>query len=1498
MIHRLIELSMRNRGLVLAIYLGLAAWGYWALLRTPIDAIPDLSDNQVIVFTDWTGRSPQEVEDQVTYPLVTNLQGLPGVRVVRASSAFSFSMINVIFEDNIDLYWARTRVLERLNLISKQLPAGVTPTLGPDATGVGQVFWYTLESDQMNLRDLRTLQDWFVRYQLNSVPGVAEVASVGGYLQQYQVDVDPNKLRSYSLPLSMVVEAVERSNNNVGGNVVEQAGQWSVVRGIGLIQSVTDIENIVLSSPNGIPIYVKNVAEVKLGNSFRTGTLDKNGKEAVGGVVIARYGVNTLEVIDAVKQKIAALQTGLPAGVHVVPFYDRTQLIQRATHTLKRALIEELILVTLAHIIFLAHFRSILIVTIPLPLAVLLAFLFMYYMGISSNLMSLSGIAIAIGVLVDAGIVVTENAFRFIEQRKVDPKDRALVWQTVLESTRLVGRPIFFSMAIIILAFIPVFSLTGEEGKLFHPRAFTKTFAMVGATIIAVTLVPVLCTLLLRGKFHPEQANPVMRGLHFIYRPVLRFALNHRLLTVSAAALLFAGAIFLATGIGKEFMPPLNEGDLMYMPVTDPAISIDEARVIMGKEDEILKSFPEVEYAVGKAGRADTSTDPAPVNMNETIVHLKPPEQWRPGTTRESLIAEMDEKLRLPGVTNIWTQPIKNRIDMLSTGVRSQVGVKIFGNDLKTLEDLSSRVARIVLSIPGAKDVYAEQISGAPYIDIKINRTAAARYGIDTKVIDDAIEKGIGETNLAVTIEGRQRFPVRVRYAPQFRGSPGALGQIPIMSPTGAPIPLAQLADISEVQGPTMISSENGLLRGTVLLNVRGRDVGSFVDEAKNAIAQQAQLPAGYYIEWSGEYENQQRARSRLLIVVPIVLLIIFALLYITYHSAVEAAHVLLAVPFALTGGIYLLWLLQYNFSVAVWVGFIALFGTAVQTAVVMVIYLEEAVARKRCEVGQLTRTSLIEAVTEGALLRLRPKLMTVSTVVASLLPIMWSTSAGAEVMKPLATPVLGGMVSSLLHVLIVTPVIFFWLRERELKKIGRNDGNRSSALVAVLLAIMIVPGLNVSAQTPSNPNAKTSQTTVEDPQAPLSRYLDPTSGMTADEAVAYALAHNLELQAASKEIEAAKAMVKQARLRANPKVDIGVSQNVTGTDHTIDVGGMLPLELGGRRPARITVAEREVEVRERDVANRERMLAADVRMKFGETLAQSLKLSLTDERIESNQQSFNLVAARVTEGATPPLEQNMVLVELNRLRSQRETAEGKLGGLILELKNLIGMQPQEPLRLRGDFDHLVDQFPSVTEATERALRERPDLLAARALEKWADARIEQARAEGRIDASLSAGYEHMTFGFPVRGIDGSGRLQPVSGGFHYLKFGVSLDLPVRNKNQGAVEAAIAESEAAKRRREFAELAVRHGVASAYAQYERSVRAMEIFRVGVNEQAKANLNVVRQTYELGSKTLIDYLVEQRHFIDLENDFIDAQLAAYNARVQVAQATASPELIKR
>ncbi|MBA3353736.1 MAG: efflux RND transporter permease subunit, partial [Blastocatellia bacterium] len=656
-------------------------------------------------------------------------------------------------------------------------------------------------------------------------------------------------------------------------------------------------------------------------------------------------------------------------------------------------------------------------------------------------IMSLAGIAIAVSDLVDAGIVVTENAYRAIEKEGVSLSDRRRVWEIVLEATKLVGRPIFASMAIIVIAFIPVFALTGQEGKLFHPLAFTKSFAMIGAAFMAVTLVPVLCGYLLGGKLRHEDWNPVMRFLRRIYTPLLIKALTHRTATVGIAIVFFIGAMVAMSRLGSEFMPPLNEGDLLYMPVTDPAISLDEATKLLSKQDQILTTFPEVEWAVGKAGRAETSTDPSPINMNETIVHLKPEGQWRDGMTRETLIAEMDAALRIPGVTNIWTQPIINRIEMLATGIRSQIGIKIFGNDLDTLEHLSREIAGVVKTVPGAADVYPEQIGGAPYIDIKIDRAAAARYGIDVRTIQDVIEKGIGETNLTVTIEGRRRFPIRARFAPEFRDSPEAISQIPVTAPGGAPIPLGQLAEIDTVEGPSMIQSENGLLRGTVLLNVRGRDIGSFADEAKETIAAKVELPTGYYVAWSGQYENQQRARARLMIVVPIVILIIFATLYFTYNSLLEAAHILLAVPFALTGGFYLLWLLQYNFSVAVWVGFIALFGAAVQTTIVMVVYLQEAVNRKKEAVGRLDRKTLLEAVTEGALLRLRPKIMTVTTIVVGLLPIMWSSGTGSEIMRPLAVPVFGGMVSSLLHVLIVTPVIFYWLRLRELK----NEGSEAA---------------------------------------------------------------------------------------------------------------------------------------------------------------------------------------------------------------------------------------------------------------------------------------------------------------------------------------------------------------------------------------------------------------------------------------------------------------------
>jgi len=1064
MIHRLVAFSLRNRLLVLGLSLTLGVAGYVAMQTTAVDAIPDLSDNQVVVFTDWAGHSAQEVEDQITYPLATSLQGLPGTRVVRSQSAFGFSMIYVILQDDVDLYFARSRVLERLTLVAKQLPQGVAPTLGPDATGVGHVFWYTVESPAHSLTDLRSLQDWFIRYQLNSVPGVAEVASVGGHVQQYEVDVDPAKLRAYNIPLSRVVEAVQRSNRNVGGNVLESSGSWTVVRGLGLIEKTEDLERIAVGSAEGVPIFLRQVADVRIGSAFRVASLVKGEREAVGGVIVARAGANAKAVIDAVKTKIAEIETGLPEGVRIVAFYDRSELIEQSVHTLRIALIEEIALVTLAHIIFLMHARSILAVTLPLPLAVLTSFLGMRLFGVTSNIMSLAGIAIAIGVLVDAAIVVTENAMRMLEQRKVDTRDRAAVTQAVLDSASLVGRPIFFSMVIILLAFLPVFALTGQEGKLFHPLAFTKTLAVLAATILSVTLVPVLCSFLLRGNLHREEDNRLMRVLRRLYEPVLRGAIARPGVTLGAAALLLVSALLLTTRIGSEFMPPLHEGDLMFMPIADPSISLDENTRIAARQNAILQKFPEVAYAVAKVGRADTSTDPSPLNMTETVVHLKPRSEWRAGMTPERLRGEMDAALRLPGVANIWTMPIVNRIDMLTTGIRAEVGVKIFGSDLSTLEQLASEVARVLRDVPGATNVYPEQITAGQYLNVKVDREAAARYGLDVGDVLDVIESGVGETQVTTTIEARRRFPVRVRYGARFRSDPQGLGDVLVNTPAGSQVPLKTVASFEFTRGPAMISAENGALLATVLMNVQGRPVGTFVAEARRAVAAQVRMPAGYVLSWSGRFENEDRALARLQIVLPIVLVVIFALLWVTYHSALEAAHVLLAVPFALTGGIFLVWALGYNFSVAVWVGFIALFGTAVQTAVVMVIYLEEAVERRRGALGGLTRTSLREAVIEGALLRLRPKVMTVATVVASLLPIMWSARVGAEVMKPLAAPVLGGMVSSLAHVLIVTPVVFFLLRARglpaddeEARATAAPRGGRRPGIVAAVSVLLIV---------------------------------------------------------------------------------------------------------------------------------------------------------------------------------------------------------------------------------------------------------------------------------------------------------------------------------------------------------------------------------------------------------------------------------------------------------
>jgi Cu(I)/Ag(I) efflux system membrane protein CusA/SilA len=1051
MIDDLVNWSLKNRFLVVAVYLLVCVWGIVSIYRTPIDAIPDLSENQVIVYAEWNGRSAQELEDQIVYPLSTSLQGLPGVKSVRASSAFGFGMLTVVFEDSTDIYFARTRVLEKLNSLPFKLPEGVVPALGPDATGLGWVYQYYLDDSKaraegkgVNLGELRAAQDWFVRYQLNSVPGVAEVASVGGFVRQYQIDVNPDRLRNYGLSLNAVLQAVSGANNNVGGGNLEMAGREYTVRGMALVKKVEDLQKIVVGYFQQRPVLLEDVARVGLGPDQRRGALDLNGREVVGGIVIMRYGVSTIDVIERVKAKIAEIQTGLPAGVEIKPFYDRSALIERAVDTLRTTLIEEMILVTLAHIIFLFHFRSIVIVTLPLPLSILIAFILMRDFGITSNIMSLSGIAIAIGVLVDAGVVVTEAVLReahAVQAGKVPglqyPRDMI---EIVQRATRLVIRPIFYAMAIIILAFVPVFALTGQEGKLFHPLAYTKTFAMAGATLLAVTLVPVLASVFIRGRIHDENENWIMRGLLRVYVPVLRWALRCRALVLTAAALLLLGSLFLATRIGYEFMPPLNERAFLFMPITVPGISLPEVNRVMAAQDKILASFPEVESVVGKLGRAESATDPAPINMIETTIMLKPESQWRPGMTMEKLKGEMQQAMaKFPGFPPAFLQPIQNRVLMLNTGIRGQVAVKIFGENLEELQRLAVETEQLLKGIKGAAGVYAERVEGAPYLEIEVRRDEAARYGVPVQDILEVIETAIGGKALTTTIEGRKRFPVRVRYPREMRDSPEQLRNVLVPSMNGQQVPLGQVADIRVVSGPAMISSENGMMRVFVQANVDGRDLGGFVEQARAVIKSHLKLPPGYFVSWGGEYENLLRAEKTLMTVIPVVVLIILLLLYMIYRSWLEATHVLLAVPFALTGGLILQWLMGYNFSVAVAVGYIALFGTAVQTGVIMVIYLQEAVKRKEAEKGpSFGEKDLFEAIVEGAALRLRPKVMTVATIVTSLLviliPVFSGTRTGIEIMRPIAVPVIGGMVSSLVHILIVTPVIFYLLRRHELR--------------------------------------------------------------------------------------------------------------------------------------------------------------------------------------------------------------------------------------------------------------------------------------------------------------------------------------------------------------------------------------------------------------------------------------------------------------------------------
>ncbi len=1074
MINRLIEWSLRNRFLVLSGVIFLTAWGIFCLWRTPVDAIPDLSENQVIVFADWPGRSPQEVEDQITYPLSVNLQGLTGVKDIRATSMFGFTFMTLIFEEDVDNYFARTRVLERLNYLNDALPAGVVPRIGPDATGLGWVYQYYLSVDPdkapqggYDLSQLRALQDWFVRYQLNSVSGVADVGSVGGFVRQYQVDVSPVRMRALSVPLKDVLDAVGQSNLNVGGKVIEENGMEFVVRGLGLIRSQKDLEDIVVRESGGTPVYLRDVATIRLGGDFRRGALDVDGHEVVGGVVVMRNGANGLAVIRAVKEKLAAIAPSLPPGVTIKPFYDRSTLIWRAIATLRNTLVEEIVLVVLAHILFLWHFRSILIVTLPLPISILISFVLMRYFGITSNIMSLSGIAIAIGVLVDAGIVMTENVIRHCERlengRGAGARlTAAETWEVTRQAALQVGRPIFFAMTIIILAFLPVFSLVGEEGKLFHPLAFTKSFAMVGASLLAVTLVPVLCTFLVRGPFQPEGENWVMKRLLALYGPALDWALPRRGKLLRWAAGLLAAALLLAfglprpvsyklrdwhldraaklaSGMGSEFMPTLNEGSLLFMPVLLPSTSLTEIKRLIAWQDQALKQVPEVQSAAGKLGRSETATDPAPVEMIETTIELKPESEWRRGMTQEKLIAELTDKLsQAPGYVPGFLHPIEGRLLMLSTGIRAQVGVKILGADLNALQLKAFEAEKIIKSIPGAAGVAPSRVQGKPYINIEVDRVAMARYGLRAQDVMDVVEAGIGGRNVTTTIEGRERFPIQVRYQRGEIDDIERLGDVLVFTPSGRAIPLGQVASIKRVTGPSEIASENGRLRVFVQANVQGRDLGGFVKEARERIAKELTLAPGMTVEWSGQYESQLRAQRSLRLILPAVLGIIFLLLYIVYRSAKEAAHILLAVPFALTGGIFLQFLLGYNFSVAAWVGYIALFGVAIETAIVMVVYLRELTEKKMKERGAaFNHADLLEAVKEGAKLRLRPKVMTVGTTLAGLLPIMWSTSTGSEIMRPLAAPVIGGMISSFLHIMFVTPMIFIWLREKEMRQAG-----------------------------------------------------------------------------------------------------------------------------------------------------------------------------------------------------------------------------------------------------------------------------------------------------------------------------------------------------------------------------------------------------------------------------------------------------------------------------
>ncbi len=1033
MLAKLIEWSLRNPVLMVLAVVFTLLGGLWAVREIRLDAIPDLSDVQVIIYAEYPGQAPQVVEDQVTYPITTKMLAVPYAKVVRGYSFFGFSTVYVIFEDGTDLYWARSRVLEYLSSLAGQLPRGVAPQLGPDATGVGWAFMYVLNSDKRSLAELRSIQDWYLKYGLTAVEGVSEVASIGGFVRQYQVEVDPVKLRAYGIPLPRVREAIQRSNNDVGGRVVELSEKEFMVRGLGYVREIRDLEQVVLGvGPGGTPILLRDVANITIGPEIRRGLADWNGEgETVGGIVVVRSGADTLSTIGKVKQKLAELKQGIPEDVVIEVAYDRTALIERAVETLTHTLIEESIIVSLVCIVFLFHFRSALVAILSIPLSILISLIVMNVQGLGANIMSLGGIAISIGVLVDAAIIMVENAHKHYEQWRHERSH----FEIILRSAQEVGPTLFFTLLVITVAFLPVFTLQAQEGRLFKPLAFTKTYAMAASSVLAVTVVPVLMYGFVRGRIRSEEHHPVSRALVRLYAPVLRWSLRCRWLVVVAMLLALAATWFPYRKLGSEFMPELWEGDLLYMPTSFPGISITEAKRVLQLTDKILRRFPEVKTVFGKIGRAETATDPAPLSMVETTIQLQDPSRWRPGMTKEKLVEEMDRAVRFPGLTNAWTMPIRTRIDMLSTGIKTPVGIKIAGPDLAVLEELGKKVEGIVRGLPGTLSAYAERAVGGNYLDFEIDRASAARFGLTVGDVQDVIQSAIGGMNVSWTVEGLERYPINVRYPRELRDNLQMLQDTLVATPTGVQVPLSQLAAMKLRQGPDMIKSENARLQAWVFVDLRGIDVGTWVERAKRVVAEQLQLPAGYTIFWSGQYEYMERAKQRLLVIVPVTLLVICIILYLGTRSIVKTGIVLAAVPFSIVGAVWIMYLLGYHWSVAVWVGLIALMGLDAETGVVMLLYLDLAYEKAHAAGRMVRFCDLAAACEHGAVQRIRPKMMTVTAIILSLVPIMWSSGSGADVMRRIAAPMIGGVFTSFVGELVVYPALYFLWRSIGLER-------------------------------------------------------------------------------------------------------------------------------------------------------------------------------------------------------------------------------------------------------------------------------------------------------------------------------------------------------------------------------------------------------------------------------------------------------------------------------